>query len=260
MTVMAIMVIVVRWTNPMPVGAHVWRFGRFLLFMGALGATFLVSFGVSMRVALRAREVQVPNVVGRTVAEATASTGELGLGLRVDPNQRPSDRVPAGRVMQQEPQPGDVVRRQRTVRVWASSGPVVTVVPALAGQSERTARIRAAQENLSVSSVTEIRSGDYEPDVVVAQDPPPEARATNVAILLNRGEDALAYVMPDLIGMDAATAADHLRAQGFRVTINPAAANALTATGFPPGTVVRQQPSGGFRIPMSDPITLEASR
>jgi beta-lactam-binding protein with PASTA domain len=244
----------------MPVGAHVWRLGRYLFFLGALGLTFLVSFGVAMRVALRAREVQVPNMLGYTIADATDAAASLDLTIRIDQNQRASDRVPVGHVMQQEPQPGDVVRRQRSIRVWASSGPVVTIVPALAGQSERTARIRAAQEKLSVASVTEIRSAEYDVDVVVAQDPQPTARATSVALLLNRGEDTPAYVMPDVIGMDAALAADTLRGRGFRVTIGAAPGSQAATSGLPPGTVVRQQPSGGFRVSLTDPILIEASR
>jgi beta-lactam-binding protein with PASTA domain len=252
----------------MPVGSQVWKLGRFLFFVGALCVTFLLSFGVAMRVALRAREVQVPTLTGHTIADATQAANDLGLGLRIDAVHRPSAQVPAGRVMQQEPQAGDLVRRQRTIRVWASSGPVVTVVPALAGQSERTARIRAEQDNLVVTSVTEIRSADYDTDVVVAQDPPATTKSTRVALLLNRGEDVPAYVMPDFIGMDAALSADGLRGQGFRVTLVAAPAGAAPATpsaptsasGLPRGTIVRQQPSAGFRILISDPITLEASQ
>ena len=44
----------------MRLGTRVWGVGKFLLLLGALGATFLISFGVSMRLALRAREVEVP--------------------------------------------------------------------------------------------------------------------------------------------------------------------------------------------------------
>src|SRR3970282_326978 len=107
----------------MPFGSRVWSLGKFFVLMGTLGLTFLAFFGVSMRVALWAREVQVPSLVGQTVNDATAALTELGLGLRVDENQRPDDRVEAGRVMQQEPAAGLVSRRQRTVRVWISSGP-----------------------------------------------------------------------------------------------------------------------------------------
>src|SRR4026209_2335984 len=112
-----------------PLRSRVWSLGKFFVVMGALGLTFLVFFGVSMRVALWAREVEVPSLVGRTVNEATATLAEQKLRLRVGETQRPEDKIEAGKVMQQDPDAGASSRRQRTVRVWISSGPKRTIVP-----------------------------------------------------------------------------------------------------------------------------------
>jgi beta-lactam-binding protein with PASTA domain len=224
--------------------------------MGALGLTFLVFFGVSMRVALWAREVQVPSLVGRNVNDATAVLAERDLALRVEENQRPDDKIEAGKVMQQEPEAGVTSRRARTIRVWISSGPKRTIVPPLVGQNERAAQSSLQQEGVTISSISEFRSSDYPADVVVAQDPAATARAPEVSILLNRGELAATYVMPDVIGVDGERAADALRRQGFRVSI----VGTQPYPGVPPGTVVRQQPPGGFRVGASDAISLEVSR
>jgi beta-lactam-binding protein with PASTA domain len=75
-------------------------------------------------------------------------------------------------------------------------------------------------------------------------------------MLVNRAEQAATFVMPDVIGMEAARAADALRNRGFRVTI----VGSQPYPGVPPGTVVRQQPSGGFQVAAADPISLEVSR
>ncbi len=224
--------------------------------MGALGVTFLVFFGVSMRVALWARDVQVPSLVGRTVNEATAALADRDLALRVEENKRPDDKIEVGKVMQQEPDAGVTSRRQRTVRVWISSGPKRTIVPPLVGQNERAAQSSLQQQGVVVSSVSEFRSSDYPADVVVAQDPAATSRAPEVSILLNRGELSATYVMPDVIGVDGERAADALRQQGFRVSI----VGTQPYPGVPPGTVVRQQPAGGFRVGGSDAISLEVSR
>jgi len=224
--------------------------------MGALGLTFLVFFGVSMRVALWARDVQVPSLVGRSVNEATAALADRDLALRVEENKRPDDKIEVGKVMQQEPDAGVTSRRQRTVRVWISSGPKRTIVPPLVGQNERAAQSSLQQQGVVVSSVSEFRSSDYPADVVVAQDPAATSRAPEVSILLNRGELSATYVMPDVIGVDGERAADALRQQGFRVSI----VGAQPYPGVPPGTVVRQQPAGGFRVGGSDAISLEVSR
>jgi serine/threonine-protein kinase len=218
--------------------------------------TFLVFFGASMRVALWAREVQVPSLVGRTVNEATTVLATSELALRVEENQRPDDKIEAGKVMQQEPEAGVTSRRARTVRVWISSGPKRAIVPALVGQNERAAQSSLQQQGVVVSSVSEFRSADYPADVVVAQDPAATSRAPEVSILLNRGELSTTYIMPDVIGVDGERAADALRRQGFRVSI----VGTQPYPGVPPGTVVRQQPAGGFRVGASDAISLEVSR
>jgi eukaryotic-like serine/threonine-protein kinase len=239
-----------------PLRSRVWSLGKFFVLMGALGVTFLVFFGVSMRVALWARDVQVPSLVGRTVNEATAALADRDLALRVEENKRPDDKIEVGKVMQQEPDTGVTSRRQRTVRVWISSGPRRTIVPPLVGQNERAAQSSLQQQGVVVSSVSEFRSSDYPADVVVAQDPAATSRAPEVSILLNRGELSATYVMPDVIGVDGERAADALRQQGFRVSI----VGTQPYPGVPPGTVVRQQPAGGFRVGGSDAISLEVSR
>jgi eukaryotic-like serine/threonine-protein kinase len=240
----------------MPLKARVWTFGKLLLLAGALLATFLLFALVSMRVALRARDVQVPNLVGATLENATLTAGTLGLALRIDPNQRPDPTVPAGAIMQQEPAPGAGGGRPGSIHVWVSSGPRATIVPGLVGQNERNARMRVDEEGLQVATMSEFRSPDYPADAVVVQDPAPSSRAPSVSMLLNRGEQATTYVMPDLIGTNGERAAETLRTRGFRVTI----VGSQPYQGVPPGTVVRQQPPGGFRVGPADAISLEVSR
>jgi serine/threonine-protein kinase len=240
----------------MRLGTRVWSVGKFFLLVGALGATFLIFFGISMRAALRAREVEVPVLVGLTVNEATEKLAALGLGMRVDDNRRADPNVPSGRVMQQDPDAGMRARRQRTIRVWVSSGPRVTTVPTLVGQTERTARIRLDQDGVQIGTLSEIRSADYPADAVVAQNPPPASRAPEVSMLLNRGERATTYVMPDLIGMDGDRAAEAMRSRGFRVSI----VGSQAVPGIPAGTIVRQQPAAGYKVAAADAISLEVSR
>ena len=240
----------------MPHRFGVWSVGRLLLLAAALGGTFLLFFGVALRVALRAREVQVPALVGKNVNEATQTLGALGLTVKIDPTRRSDPKIAANRIMQQDPPAGAAARAQRSIRVWLSAGPRTTTVPELIGQTERTARLRMEQDGVELGSVSEFHSSDYPADAVVSQDPPPDAKAPMVSLLLNRGEEATTYVMPDVIGMDGARVAEALRARGLRATI----VGSQPYPGVPPGTVVRQQPQGGFRVGASDPVSLEVSR
>ncbi|MDP2054228.1 MAG: PASTA domain-containing protein [Acidobacteriota bacterium] len=240
----------------MPLGTRVWGFGKVLLLAGALAMTFLVFAALAMRVAVRARQVTVPNLVGVSLADATALAAPLDLSLRIDPLKRPDPKVPAGHVLLQDPAAGAAARRQRSVRVVLSDGARIARAPSLLGETQRSAEIRVAQDGLSIGAVTEIRSALYPPDVVVAQDPPPATETAEVRLLVNRGEDRAAYVMPDLIGLNGDRAADVMRMRGFRVSITAQSA----ASSIPPGVVVRQAPAGGYQVHPGDPIALEVSR
>ena len=238
------------------VNGRVWSVGKLLLLAGALVATFVLFAGIAMRTALRVREVQVPQLVGRPVNEASQALTDLGLALKVDANRRVDEKIPSGHIMQQDPPAGAPARTTRTIRVWVSAGPHAAKVPELVGQTERTARITLAQDGLDVASVTEFRSTDYPADAVVAQDPAPDVASPHVSLLLNRGEEAATYLMPDVIGMDGTKAAEALRSFGFRVSIT----GTQPYQGVPAGTVVKQQPSGGFRVAQGDAIALEVSQ
>lgn len=233
-----------------------WATGKLLVLAGALVATYFVFAAAAMRLALRAREVQLPDLTNRTASEATAIAADLGLTLKVDDSRRQDPRIAAGRVLAQEPPPGSVTRRQRTVRVWLSAGQRAAIVPALVGESERTAQLRLVQDGLTLNEVSEIRSEDLPPDVVVAQTPPARSAAGAVALLVNRGARGASYVMPDLIGVTGDRAADILRRRGFRVAV----VGSSPYPGVPAGIVIRQNPQAGFQIGPGEPISLEVSR
>lgn len=235
---------------------RVWSAGRLFAIAACLIVTYLLFAVTAMRVALKVREVPVPDLRNRTVAEATAQTQDAGLALAVDETGRLDPKIPAGRIALQEPAPGAITRRQRTVHVWVSQGPRVTVIPTLTGESERAAQLRLQQDGLAVTSFAEIRSSDFASGTIIAQDPAASAKGTEVALLVNRGERSRYYVMPDLIGVPGSRAVDLLRTRGFRVTI----VGELPYPGVPAGIVLRQYPSAGFQIAAGDPISLEVSR
>jgi serine/threonine-protein kinase len=235
---------------------RVWSYGKILVLAGALAVTFFVFAGIAMRVAVRARQVTVPNLVGKSVNDATVMASALDLQLRVDEQRRPDAKVPVGFVLGQDPLPGSTVRRQRSVRVFISAGAHIARAPNVLGETQRSAEIRIAQEALMIGTVSEIRSARYSADVVVAQDPPPDTQTAEIRLLVNRGEDRATYVMPDLIGLNGDRAADVMRIRGFRVSITSQSA----ASAIPPGVVVRQTPAGGYQVHPGDPIALEVSR
>ena len=240
----------------MPHQSRAWGASKILLVSAGLLATYVLFALASARVALRAREITIPDLKGRTVSAATTGLADLDLSLRVDDARRLDASIQAGDIVAQDPAAGTTVRRGRSVRVWLSAGARPSVVPALVGESERMARLRLEQDGLTLVTVSEMRSTEQAPGVVVAQEPAAGAAGDRVSLLVNRGDQAAAYLMPDLIGVDAGRAADVLRSAGFRVAI----VAEQPYPGVAAGIVLRQSPQSGFQISFSEPISLEVSR
>jgi eukaryotic-like serine/threonine-protein kinase len=240
----------------MDLSTRVWSAGKLLVLAGALFLTYLAFAAIGMRVALKTREVVVPGLAGKTVNEATALLIDAGLNLKVEEGRRLDPKVPAGQIMLQDPAAGIRTRRERSIKVWVSAGPRATVVPSLSGESERTAQLRLEQDGLGLRPVAEIRSADYPVGTVVGQYPPAKTSASEVSLLVNRGERGARFVMPDLIGVNGARAADALRTRGFRATV----VGDHPYPGVPSGIVLRQNPQAGFQIAPGEPISLEVSK
>lgn len=240
----------------MALKTRVWSAGKLLLLGGALLLTYLLFAGAAMRIALKTREVAVPELAGKTVPEATSILSSSGLHLKVEEGQRLDPKVPAGQIISQEPSAGVSMRRERSVKVWVSAGPRSTIVPSLVGESGRTAQLRIEQEGMKVAQLAAFRSADYPSDAVVAQTPAAKTNAQQVSLLVNRGERGATYVMPDLIGVNGDRAADLLRTRGFRVAV----VGDHPYPGVPAGIVLRQNPQAGFQIAPGEPISLEVSR
>jgi serine/threonine-protein kinase len=240
----------------MALGTRVWGVGRGLVVAGALVVTFFVFFAAAARIAIRARDVVVPELGGQPVNAASQSLAPLGLTLRVAEDRRPDPKVPEGRIVAQEPRPGSVTRRPRAIRVWLSAGSRAPVVPDLVGTSERAAVARLQSDGLNLVRTVEIRSADYPADTVIGQWPSARVKAADVVLLVNRSERGATYVMPDVIGIDGTRAADLLRGWGFRASV----VGSYPYPGVAPGIVLRQSPRAGFQVAPGEAISLEVSR
>ncbi len=240
----------------MALSNRVWTAGRVLVIGGALLGTYLLFAAAALRVAVRTREVPVPDLTGRSINEASALLADAGLTMRVEERRRVDPKVPTGHVITQDPTPGVTLRTARSVRVYVSAGARAGALPGVAGQSERAATLQLEQNGITVSRVAEVRSSRYALDAVVAQNPPGAASSPTVELLVNRGERGTTYVMPDLIGLDGNSAAELLRATGFRVSV----VGQQPYPGIPAGIVLRQSPQPGFQVAPGEPIALEVSR
>lgn len=227
-----------------------------ILLVAALCVTFVVCTLTALQITLRNREVPVPRVNGLTPEEANPLLAEAGLTMQIEPVRRVHPTIAPGRIAEQHPGGGVTTRRRRSVRIWLSSGTTPSTLPTLIGASEQAALRHLRDNAFTLDDLAEIRSPRYPVDAVVAQYAPPDGGGQQVSLLVNRGERGLTYVMPDLIGVNQATASDVLRTQGFRVTV----VSTHFYPGVPPGVVLRQSPESGFQIAPGEAISLEISQ
>jgi beta-lactam-binding protein with PASTA domain len=266
------------------------RFFRIVLDVLAMMAVALVATLVTMRFAIHGFEVEVPNLTGLTLSEASDRTQSKRLNLNLE-NSFYSTTVPAGRVLAQSPAPGTKVRKLWNVRVTESLGPQQVAIPNVVGQQEREATINIRHLALDLGTVSYLPGrGSTTPDIVLAQSPPPNAAGVDrprVSILLSQIDtpQPAEFVRPDLVRMSYAQAVLLLSNAGLHVAgansiaakpaaapvaaepvtsgidaSQPPAAVAGVTNTVAPGTVVAQFPAAGHLVTTTDNIRLSVLR
>jgi eukaryotic-like serine/threonine-protein kinase len=200
-------------------------FLNFLWMALLLVAVALVSALVTMRLAVHGREVNVPDVRGKTPVEARNLAEDQGLSTDIE-RQYYSETVPQGRVLSQTPAPGSTVRRGWEVRLAVSLGPQRVTVPQVVGQSQRAANIVLQQRGLE-NVVAEINLPGAPAGQVLAQDPPASATeiaAPRTSLLVSQESSPAAYLMPNFVGKPLGSSSLTLKDAGFslgKVTVAP---------------------------------------
>jgi len=213
----------------------------FLVFILA-SAAFLSAI-TAMRVAIHGREVPMPNLVGKNVAEASQTLRSKGLLLRV------ADRVysdlPINQVVRQTPPPGMLMKVSQQAHVVLSLGQKQLEIPSLEGNTLRASRIQLLREGLQLGEVSSVALPDEPADKVLVQSPRQGKMAATpkVDVLVSAGPREASYVMPYLIGLNEIEAQRRLDVASLHRKMNY-----LSAPQWPHGTVIDQVPLGGTRI------------
>jgi beta-lactam-binding protein with PASTA domain len=221
----------------------------FLVFILA-SAAFLSAI-TAMRIAIHGREVAMPNLVGKNVAEASQMLRSKGLILRV------ADRVytdmPINEVVRQTPSASMMMKVSQQAHVVLSLGQRQLEIPSLEGSSLRVSRIQLLRAGLQVGEVSNVPIPDQLVDTVIIQNPKPGhgAATPRVDVLVSAGTKQAAYVMPYLIGMDEVAAHAMLDQAHLPQKTIP-----VTAPQWPHGAVIDQLPVGGSRLVSTQEIQI----
>jgi len=237
---------------------RVSKFASISLMVAILVIAGIFSAMTAMRIAIRGREVAVPELQNKTEAEAKQLLESKGLLLRVAQSQF-TPGVPEGRIVEQIPPAGTHLKTSRSVKVLISLGERKYPVPNLIGDSERAAELTLAESKLTLGAKDQAHTSDGTPGTVVYQSPPPDAVGgtdPKVNILISQGPLEEFYIMPDLVGKPIDTVIARARMEGFKV----GKPNLRSYPGIAPGIVIQQKPQAGYRLSKNESILLDVSQ
>jgi len=216
----------------------------------------------AMRFAIHGREVEIPQLTGKSTNDAEAMLGNLGLTLEVE-NRFYSAGVREGGIVSQIPQPGVKVRRGWRVRVALSLGPQRVSIPNVLGESGRAAEINVQRRGLELGTVAIAHLPQFPADQVIAQSPPASSSgitSPRVNLLVTAPPEAQAYIMPDFTGRSVLDARRIIEAAGMRAMrsgdISAVDSNSPAAWS---GYVLHQNPAAGERVSPGTTVVLEVA-
>ncbi|MGB7295143.1 MAG: PASTA domain-containing protein [Candidatus Aminicenantales bacterium] len=228
------------------------------LLLGLL-IVFLASAVLSSRIIQKGEIVSVPDVSGKTVAEARRELARKKLSLQ-ERGIEFSARFERGEISSQDPPAGSKIRVNRLVRVVLSGGTEMVEIPALVGRSMEAASRILGEAGLQRGPVSQVHTPRYAAGRIIAQEPAPGEqkvkRATPIHFLVSQGDIEPRYVMPDFIGRKSGPAIARLQELGFKV----ADVRYSYYAGLDSGIIIKQFPPHGYGVAKRSLISLEVSR
>jgi beta-lactam-binding protein with PASTA domain len=205
-------------------------------------------------------EVVVPDLTGKQPFEAIQILKEKGLQLKIHPQKRYSNKVPAERVLAQKPEAKQKIKQGRSIEVYVSLGPEKAIVPDLLGQTTRVATMTLGQRGLQQGKVLQVTKPGADQGEILAQNPAPGTElvgSRTVDLLVNSGGETQGiFVMPDVIGKSVSEVSGYFQAAGLRVGVS----QPVDYPGVPAGTVVKQNPPAGYKVSIETFIGLYYSK
>ena len=237
------------------------RILRWVLALAGL-AVFCFLFGVALvnwvimpRVVGLGREVEAPDVGGRSLGEAVMVLRETRLDYTVKSKEF-DPLVPEGYIVSQDPPSGRVVKEGRKVSLVVSLGPEKIAIPHLEGLSLQQATSLLKRSGLVVGDVSFVFSDSILPGRVIASSPPFDSlvkRETEVELIVSKEEKRI--TMPNLMGDNLPHVEASLKAMGLFI----GEVREVVSGDVEKGTILLQFPQPGAKVEEGDTIRLVVS-
>ncbi len=202
-------------------------------------------------------EVEMPNLLGKTVEEAEELMAEADLEMVL--SYAESDEYEEDQIMEQEYEAGEMVLRHTVVRVTVSKGTTVTTVPDdLIGMTreEVTRALHAADLNPEFDEIY----SDSQPEGRVAQVRPglgvEVEIGSTVTVYISLGPETRTTRVPSVLGYTEADARSELEAAGLTV----GSVTTGNSDEYAEGQVMSQSISGGSTVEEGSVVDLVISQ
>jgi beta-lactam-binding protein with PASTA domain len=148
-----------------------FSFVKFALLIASLMMVGALSTFLTIRFFTAGDEVIVPDLSGKDPVEAIRILRGAGLQLKILPQKRFNDKIPADKIVAQRPDPRTKIKQGRSVEVYLSLGPEKTIVPEVIGQTMRVATMTLEQRGLHQGKVIFVSDPGAQADQIIAQYP-----------------------------------------------------------------------------------------
>jgi len=190
------------------------------------------------------------DLAGQDPKDVTSALEALTLVISAT-NEVFDELIPIGKVVSTDPVGGTSVKRETPVTILVSKGPAPVEVPPIIGTliTDATTTLGA------IGLTTETTREDFDDSVagtILSTDPIPGTtvpKGTIIKVVLSKGP--VLVDVPNVVGMDVATATSTLQGAGFQVkTVNKLTVAILNK-------VYSQNPAAGSKAPKGSVVTLE---
>jgi serine/threonine-protein kinase len=199
--------------------------------------------------------VVVPSTVGADSNEIAAALSPLGLQY-VIVEERYSEMIESGRVIESSPTGGEKIDQSGTVKIVLSKGPERYAIPMLVGLTPTAAKNLIAKSPLKLAPIIEVFSSLVPKGFVISSTPTTGTkvkRGALVTITVSKGKEQVSYA--SYVGKNGEQALNELTQAGFNVTSTYAFSEVRLS-----GEVISQNPAGGAAIDKGSAVAIVISK
>lgn len=223
-----------------------------------MGLSAMVAFFLALR---GAEKTMVPDLRGMELTAALIDMQEKELYPRVQLRYS-SSAEDAGRILEQNPGPGAIVKAGRRINIVVSRGAIIDKVENFVGQDESEVRLHLQTlfTNTDVPLISIQEPPIYvfdakEPGKVLQQKPlpgTPLSKPVKLVLVVSRGPEKAKVAVPALTGLALKPALRAIEASGAAVSFTSRKREGSEA----PLSVSAQLPSAGAMVPSSTKVAL----